>query len=266
MSSVETAIRGAITPLRMIFWGGLLCVLDFEFNRTTNGSGWSLDVLNDAVGVGLILAGVVKLRGIRLPGAPTLSFGFAAFAATLALLKAIHGHFIYPTPTFVNVSATLIGLCSLVGIIVFCVAMQQVCRITSLRRSQSRWFVTTLLFVVIYLLPLGWLNLALFTASVGLSEFELKLGFEWALMVIPLLLAPLISFFVATSGMVGEIRENELRERLPMFQGVGGTPRPPTSPALQQVAPGSARPRAREWVAGEQQPPVKHPGATDRYV
>lgn len=32
--------RRAITPLRMIFWGGLLCIFDLTFTETTNGTGF----------------------------------------------------------------------------------------------------------------------------------------------------------------------------------------------------------------------------------
>jgi hypothetical protein len=30
-------VRRAVKPLRLIFWGGLLCIFDFTFGQTTNG-------------------------------------------------------------------------------------------------------------------------------------------------------------------------------------------------------------------------------------
>lgn len=36
----ELAVRGAIGPLRMIFWSGLLCIFDVKMSQTTNGQGF----------------------------------------------------------------------------------------------------------------------------------------------------------------------------------------------------------------------------------
>lgn len=49
-------ISKAVTPLRMIFWGALLCILDFSFSSysSRNGgpaSGFQFDILNDLLGM-----------------------------------------------------------------------------------------------------------------------------------------------------------------------------------------------------------------------
>ena len=44
----EHTVERAITPLRLIFWGGLLCYLRFTLSETTNGRGFKLDVFDDA--------------------------------------------------------------------------------------------------------------------------------------------------------------------------------------------------------------------------
>jgi len=32
-------IRNAITPLRLVFWGGLICILDFNISQTVMARG-----------------------------------------------------------------------------------------------------------------------------------------------------------------------------------------------------------------------------------
>jgi hypothetical protein len=49
---IKLSIKHAVAPLRMIFWGGLLCVFDITFSQTTNGQGFKFDILNDALGLG----------------------------------------------------------------------------------------------------------------------------------------------------------------------------------------------------------------------
>ena len=62
----ESVVNQAITPLRLIFWGGLLCIFDFHLTQTTNGHGFKFDVLSDALGSILIAVGVFRLGAIPI--------------------------------------------------------------------------------------------------------------------------------------------------------------------------------------------------------
>ena len=53
----EPVVNQAITPLRLIFWGGLLCIFDFHLTQITNDHGFKFDVLSDALGTILITVG-----------------------------------------------------------------------------------------------------------------------------------------------------------------------------------------------------------------
>ena len=57
-------IRDAIRPLRFIFWGGLICVLDFKVTEMSSSGGWQFDFLNDFVGMLMIVWGVTQLGKI----------------------------------------------------------------------------------------------------------------------------------------------------------------------------------------------------------
>ena len=59
-------IRRTILPLRLVFWGGLICVFDLTFSQTVNGEGWEFDVLNDFVGMFMITWGVFQLAKIHV--------------------------------------------------------------------------------------------------------------------------------------------------------------------------------------------------------
>src|SRR5436309_3272362 len=54
----EFDVRSAITPLRLIFWGALLWIIDFRIN--------GFDIANDLLGSILVAIGVVRLARINV--------------------------------------------------------------------------------------------------------------------------------------------------------------------------------------------------------
>jgi hypothetical protein len=196
-------IRGAIVPLRLVFWGGLLCVLDFSFSRTVNGEGWSFDILSDFVGMAMITVGTMRLARFEVPGLYGAAVVFVNLVAVLCCVDAIHDHFVYRVPVAVVVAEGLLGLASLCATVTFCVAMKRLCAEAELRRSESSWRTTTILFVVIYLIPLGLFYAASLIAILARSRFRIDLG-PIGFLLVPIFLVPLIHLFVSTSRMAGE--------------------------------------------------------------
>jgi len=45
----------AFHALGRIFWGILICILDFKLSQTTNGEGFKFDVISDVIGTILIV-------------------------------------------------------------------------------------------------------------------------------------------------------------------------------------------------------------------
>jgi hypothetical protein len=190
----------ATGPLALIFWGGLLCVFDLTFTQTTNGQGFKCDVLNDAVGTLLIAVGVSRLAALPVPGRYRSAMRFVQLVAILAVLNAVRAHFVVPLPAAVQAALALFGLVTLAAIVTFCVAMRWLCEHAGLRAAARSWAVTTVLFVVIYLLPLGGLYVVMAGAAATGREFQLKLG-PAALLLVLVFAIPLIHLFVSTVRM-----------------------------------------------------------------
>src|SRR5678816_1930632 len=97
----DHAARRAITPLRLIFWGGLLCIFDVSFTQTSNGQGFKCDVLNDVVGAVLIAAGVVRLSAIPVHDRYAAVMRVVRIVSFLAVLDAIREVFVTRWPAWV---------------------------------------------------------------------------------------------------------------------------------------------------------------------
>jgi hypothetical protein len=78
--------------------------------------------------------------------------------------------------------------------------MRWFCEQARLARSVASWRLTTTLFVVIYLLPLGFFYLAAAWAIATGSSFHINLG-AGGLLLLPIFAVPLIHLFVSTSRM-----------------------------------------------------------------
>lgn len=194
-------IKSAILPLRFIFWGGLLCVLDFSFSSTVNGSGFEFDILNDAVGAACIAWGAFKLAALQVDDRYARVMTFVKIVAALEVLDAIRDHFIMPyTPPIIDFLTNVFGLVVLAATVAFCVAMRWFCERANLRAAASSWRFTTLLFVFIYLLPLGLMYVAGCIAILTENSFHFDLG-PAGLLLLPLFLWPVVHLFISTSRM-----------------------------------------------------------------
>lgn len=190
----------AITPLRMTFWGGVLCVVDLTVAWTTNGKGVALDLASDLVGTILIAVGVSRLRRAPVGVGFARAMRFVQAMALVGILEAIGGHAIVPLPDWVRLLGHTIGLLTLIALVAFCVAMRWLCDAAHLAEAGESWATTTVLFVVVYLLPLGVFYVAAASAILAGTRFHLDLGLS-ALLWLVLFLAPFIHLFISTSRM-----------------------------------------------------------------
>ncbi len=78
-------IKRAIGPLRLIFWGGIICVLDFKIN--------GFDLLNDVAGTIMIAWGVFSLGGMSVHEHYSRVMLFVKIVAVLYVFQAVMGHF-----------------------------------------------------------------------------------------------------------------------------------------------------------------------------
>jgi hypothetical protein len=189
--------------LRLIFWGGLICVLDITFSEVRNGEGWKFDILNDLVGMLMITWGVFQLAEITVHDRYRTAMGFVKVVAVLSCVEALHAHFIYDTPPLVVFLFLLLGIAAMVATVVFSVAMRWLSSEAGLLDSAASWRTTTLLFVVIYLIPLGLFYCAAAVATVTGESFHIDLG-PAGLFLVPVFFIPVIHLFMSTSRMRAE--------------------------------------------------------------
>lgn len=199
------SITQAVTPLRMVFWGGLLCVFDLTFSSTTsvNGQvawGFRFDFLNDFVGMLLITTGVSRLSGFAIDSSFVSSMRFIFVCCVFNCVEAFMGHFVFQSPVALDVLLSLLGLATLCATVMFCTCMSRLAGAFSLNHSARSWLTTRLLVVILWVIPLGLLHL------LGLGAMITGQSFHWDIGVffIPVLIAmciPLIHLFVSTSRM-----------------------------------------------------------------
>jgi len=203
MGISQDDLQRTILPLRLIFWGGLLCVLDFWISATSNGSGWRFDFLNDFVGMLMITWAVFRLSTISVHDRYRKSMLFIKIVATLCCVDAFFEHFIIDLPMPIYVLFMLLGLSAMIAIVMFCVSMNWLSAEAGLQRSQKSWMVSTALFVVFYLIPLGlFYSLSAVLLLTG-NSFNIDLGIG-GIALIPVFLIPVVHLFVSTSRMKTE--------------------------------------------------------------
>jgi len=117
-------LKNLITPLRLIFWGGLLCVLDFSISNShsVNGqlvSGFRIDLLSDFVGMLMITYGVWRLRLHRIDDSYRSAMWFVQVCAVLLCIEAFMDHFLFQAPMILHVLSNLLGIVSLVAVVLF---------------------------------------------------------------------------------------------------------------------------------------------------
>ena len=216
-------IRRTITPLRLVFWGGILCVFDLAFSSATNGEGFRFDLLNDAVGVILITVGVFRLATVPVNRRYRRAMRFVQVVSVLVLVDAVREHILVPeSPPVVDYFFMLVSLASMIAIVLFCVAMTWLCRESSFLQPWRSWRITTALFVLVYLLPVGgFYAVGLCYVAAGRS-FHIDLG-PLGLLLLPVFAAPIVHLFISTSRMK---RAAEAVEDSNEQQGGAGLRRP----------------------------------------
>ncbi len=204
MAYGNSPLKAAITPLRLVFCGGLLLVFDLQISQTVNGEGFKFDFLNDTVGAILIAVGVFRLAAIPIHLLYSQVMTFVKIVSVLAIVETAWAHVITKgVPEWLSIGLSLLGFAEMVAIVCFCVAMRWACDRYGFLRPARSWRVTTILFVLIYLIPLGLFYLVAAVAIAMNESFSFDLG-PLGLLLLPVFAVPLIHLFVSTSRMKRE--------------------------------------------------------------
>jgi len=188
-------IRKVITPLRLVFWGGIICVFDFRFN--------GFDIVNDVLGAILIACGVFGLGDFRIPGRYRSAMLFVKIVSILAVAEAINAHVRYQIPRPAAFLLHLYGIAKMLATVVFCLAMRWLCTAAGLTKSERSWKTTTVLFALIYLAPFGLFHIVWIVCLITGKSFHFNIG-PAILLVLIVFFAPLVHLFVSTSRMQRE--------------------------------------------------------------
>ncbi len=205
MNPLTDDILAAIRPLRLIFWGGLICIFDFTLSSTVNGTGWKVDLISDLVGMLMITWAVFRLSRYQVAGPYRGVMTFLKIIAVVSCFVAFHDHFIYSRPTMISLVLSVVGLAAAVATVLFCQAMRWLCNAGGLERSAESWMVTFFLFLSLVLIPLGLMRLVVLYALVGQRPFDLSFGIVTALFALVAFSIPFVHLFISTSRMKEEI-------------------------------------------------------------
>lgn len=192
-----------IPPLRLIFWGGLICVLDLKITQVINGEGWQFDFLNDFVGMLLITWSLFQLARFQVDLWYQKVMSFLKVVCVLGCFETLHAHLIYHHPPPLAFALTLLGMANLIAGLVFCMAMQRLSEAAELPGAVQSWRTTAKFYAVICLIPIGLFQCLSVVCVVTGQKFHIDLG-PAGLIIIPLILFPLIHMFISVSRMRNE--------------------------------------------------------------
>ncbi|MEM7457136.1 MAG: hypothetical protein AAF456_22530 [Planctomycetota bacterium] len=198
----------AISALRFIFWGGLLCLLDIHFTQTSsyNGveSGFRFDLLNDVFGMILIWLGVLGLSRFEVNASYAKEMSFIKMACLVGTIVAVDGHFLYEDPTLIALLRVAAGMVTLAATFLFCVSMKRFADTYGLPTSSRSWKTTRNLVLVLWVAPVGLSHTISILGLVTGSDTAFNLGLL-ALPILLMMLVPLVHIFISTSRMKNEI-------------------------------------------------------------
>ena len=189
----HSEIHRAVGPLRLVFWGALLCVLDFNIN--------GFDVLNDTIGTLLIAFGLWGLSELPVEE-PSYrpKMQFMQVVAILAIAHSVYAQLPIDSPAPITFLVNMFGIAKLIAVVLFCMAMMQACGEADLIRATESWVLTRNLFFWIYAIPFGLIHIFGCLSMITGESFHIDLG-PMGLLLLPVFVAPLIHFFVSTSRM-----------------------------------------------------------------
>jgi hypothetical protein len=155
----------------------------------------------------MITWGVFKISTVSVHDRYSKAMVFVKIVAVLSCLKALGDHFAYQIPPFLSIIQALIGVAAMFATVFFCVAMRWLSAEANLESSVKSWKTTTILFTIIYLIPLGMFYCLAAVAIVTGESFNISLG-PAGLFLLPVFFLPFLHLFVSTSRMKNAVQRS----------------------------------------------------------
>jgi hypothetical protein len=188
----EFDVRSAIRPLRWIFWGALLWIIDLKIN--------DFDLANDVLASILVLMGVSRLGqidvSVRYRSMMWWVWLIAISSVPVTLVKTFGSNFGQP----LSILMTIFSLAQLAATVAFCVAMRWFCGEAGLIRSAESWRLTSIFFITLFAGPLGLLYGYMLLSQLTGMRWTLNVGTS-VVLILFVLLVPIVHFFISTSRM-----------------------------------------------------------------
>ncbi len=202
-------VLSAIRPLRLVFWGGLLCVIDAPPLAFGGPVPLRLDVLNDAAGMILVAVGVFRLARIRVHPPWNDHYGatmrWVRAVAMVGVAEAIVAQIVFSRPPLLEICLAGFRIVQVGTMVLLCLSMRWLCAEAGLPSARRSWDFTTGFFVCVWLIPLGLAFYFDFLALMSGKSSARDLGAA-AYVIQAILAAPFVSLYVSTSRIAGEVR------------------------------------------------------------
>lgn len=199
----EEDIQDLCRALTMVFWGGLICIIDFKYSRLVNGQGFTIDIISDTVGMILITIGVFKIAALLDDNTFKGAMLFIKIVAILGIIETIHNHFVYEVPRFLSYFSYTFGLLTLAAIVLFLFIMRYLSNELEFDESRRLWTITIILVVIIYVFPLGFININGIIMLIIGRHYNFNLG-SAGLLTIPVFIIPFIFLLLSALRMKKE--------------------------------------------------------------
>lgn len=200
MDDEAVDLRRAITPLRMIFWGGLMVLIDLTFNTRIGREHYKIDILDDFIGMLLISIGVFRLAALDQGPGFSGAMQFVKVVSVISTFKQLIKHWHFDGGEVWSWGWSLYAFVELAAILLFCRSMQVLCWQHSLDEPARSWGTTRTFYLALCVLPLGALYGFFIVMRLNGKVSNWDIGAA-ALVFLAILLLPWIHFFVSTSRM-----------------------------------------------------------------
>ena len=169
IQTVQGEHQRIIAPLRLFFWGMIICIIDFRLN--------GFDIFNNFVGMLMILWGVVSLSHIPISERYQRWMMFVVVIAIFDAVCAFYGEILFPLylirilfPVELTFAINyFVVLFSVWGTVVFCRCMLEYCDVVNWERTYASWEYSARLFFYGILLPTIILAIPLFILVTSLN-------------------------------------------------------------------------------------------------
>jgi hypothetical protein len=195
-------LRRAVSALRLVFWGALICLIDLHIN--------GVDLIHDVAGTVLVALGAWSLSGLRVDETYRTWMRFAAVVAVLSVAAAALEHVPRSGPARAFVEG--VGLLEVAALCVGCAMMMRLARAAGLPDVAAHWNVTLRWFLGVYA---GLLGLFRGAAALWILAGRPRLPLPgvhpsaWiagVLLLLGLLLWPWLRFFGSTNRLSDALR------------------------------------------------------------